>query len=75
MAIVVLGRWNPFGVLFGSVLFGFATALQIMLQAMGVDIPASIILMIPYASTLLIVILCYKRRTVSPRALGVPLKG
>lgn len=75
MAIVVLGRWNPFGVLIGSVLFGFATAFQITLQAMGVNIPASIILMIPYASTLLIVILCYKLRTVSPSALGVPLKA
>ena len=53
IAIVVLGRWHPAGVALGSLFFGAATALQYLFQALGVDAPYQLFLMLPYAFTLL----------------------
>ena len=53
IAIVVLGRWNPAGVLLASLLFGAATALQFVFQAAGVRAPYQIFLMLPYLLALL----------------------
>ncbi len=52
IAIVVLGRWNPIGVLFAALLFGAATALQFVFQAMGLSVPYQLFLMLPYALTM-----------------------
>ena len=48
IAIVVLGRWHPFGVLTAALLFGGASALQFAFQAMGVGLPYQLFLMLPY---------------------------
>ena len=48
IAVVVLGRWHPAGVLLASLLFGAATALQYAFQAMGLGVPYQIFLMLPY---------------------------
>ena len=53
IAIVVLGRWSPIGVLAASLLFGAATALQFLLQALGLDVPYQLFLMLPYVLVLL----------------------
>jgi general nucleoside transport system permease protein len=53
IAIVVLGRWHPGWILLASLLFGAATALQYLLQAMGLDVPYQLFLMLPYVLTLL----------------------
>lgn len=53
IAIVVLGRWHPVGVLCASLLFGAATALQFLFQAMGLHVPYQLFLMLPYVLTLL----------------------
>lgn len=53
IAIVVLGRWHPVGVALGALLFGVATALQFLFQAMGVKAPYQLFLMLPYLLTLL----------------------
>lgn len=53
IAIVVLGRWHPFGVGLAALLFGAATALQFLFQALGVDAPYQLFLMLPYLLTLL----------------------
>ena len=50
IAIVVLGRWHPAGVALGALLFGVATALQYLFQALGVDAPYQLFLMLPYAA-------------------------
>lgn len=52
IAIVVLGRWHPVGVLGAALLFGAATALQFILQAMGLALPYQLFLMLPYLLTL-----------------------
>ena len=53
IAIVVLGRWHPGGVAAASLLFGGATALQFLFQALGVKAPYQLFLMLPYVLTLL----------------------
>ena len=53
IAIVVLGRWQPVGVAVAALLFGAATALQFVFQAMGLGVPYQLFLMLPYVLTLL----------------------
>jgi simple sugar transport system permease protein len=53
IAIVVLGRWHPAGVALGALFFGAATALQYLFQALEIDVPYQLFLMLPYALTLL----------------------
>lgn len=52
IAIVVLGRWHPVGVLIAALLFGAATALQFVFQSLGWAVPYQLFLMLPYALTL-----------------------
>ena len=52
IAVVVLGRWNPLGVLAAALFFGAASAFQFFLQAVGVDVPYQLVLALPYLLTL-----------------------
>lgn len=52
IAIVVLGRWHPVGVLLAALLFGGANALQFAFQAMGLGVPYQLFLMLPYVLAL-----------------------
>jgi simple sugar transport system permease protein len=53
IAIVVLGRWHPAGIAAAALLFGGATALQFIFQALGTRAPYQLFLMLPYVLTLL----------------------
>jgi simple sugar transport system permease protein len=53
IAIVVLGRWHPLWVGVAALAFGAATALQFAFQALGLDLPYQLFLMLPYLLTLL----------------------
>jgi ABC-type uncharacterized transport system permease subunit len=53
IAIVVLGRWHPAGVGLAALLFGGATALQFLFQALGVNAPYQLFFMLPYLLILL----------------------
>jgi general nucleoside transport system permease protein len=53
IAIVALGRWRPAGVLLAAVVFGSAMALQFVVQALGWRLRYELVLMIPYALTLM----------------------
>jgi simple sugar transport system permease protein len=52
IAVVVLGRWHPLGVLAAALFFGAASAFQFFLQALGVDMPYQVVLALPYILTL-----------------------
>jgi ABC-type uncharacterized transport system permease subunit len=72
LAIVIFGRWSPWGILGAALLFGLATALQFHVQALGLHIPYQFLLMLPYVLTLL-VLAGYAGATRAPAGLGVPL--
>lgn len=52
IAIVVLGRWHPGGVALAALVFGAASALQYVLQALGLTLPYQLFLALPYLLTL-----------------------
>lgn len=70
LAIVVFGRWSPVGVMGAALVFGFATALQFHFQALGLEVPYQVFLMLPYVLTLAI-LAGFAGRSAAPAALGV----
>ena len=48
LAIVILGRWNPFVAVIAAFGFGAADALPISLQMLNLDIPPQALLALPY---------------------------
>jgi ABC-type uncharacterized transport system permease subunit len=72
IAIVVLGRWHPVWVLGAALLFGGATALQFVFQAMGLGVPYQLFLMLPYALAL-VALTGGLGRARAPAGLGKPL--
>ncbi len=71
IAVVVLGRWHPVGVLAAALLFGAASALQFFLQTLGLDVPYQLFLALPYLLTLL-ALAGWVGRARAPAALGRP---
>jgi simple sugar transport system permease protein len=69
LAIVVFGRWRPFGVLAGSLVFGAASAGQFHLQAAGVAVSYHLLLMLPYVLTLAVLAFA-SGSAAAPAALG-----
>lgn len=53
LAALVFGKWKPKGVIFASLLFGFAEAAQVLMQQYFNTVPPQFIQMIPYILTLL----------------------
>jgi simple sugar transport system permease protein len=69
IAIVALGRWRPVGVAAGALLFGAASALGFLFQAMGWNAPYQLFLAVPYVATL-IALATLASRQAAPAALG-----
>jgi len=67
VVINILGNYNPIGILMGSLIFGFAEALQINLQGYGV--PSQIIQMIPYLITIAVLVIAV-RNIRAPKSIG-----
>jgi ABC-type uncharacterized transport system permease subunit len=57
LAVVIVGRWNAYGIAAASVLFGAAMGLQFELQAAGAALPYQLFLALPYALTLIVLAL------------------
>lgn len=71
IAVVVLGRWRPWGVLWAALFFGAASALQFLLQTVGWDIGYQLFLALPYILTLA-ALGGWIGRARAPDALGLP---
>jgi simple sugar transport system permease protein len=71
LAVVIVGRWNPWGLVLASLLFGAAMALQFGLQALGTTLPYQLFLALPYALTL-VVLAGFGGGVDAPSALGEP---
>ncbi|MGI6030881.1 MAG: ABC transporter permease [Eubacteriales bacterium] len=69
LAIVIFGKWDPRLVFLASLLFGTTDALQLRLQAVGVDVPYQLLTMLPYLLTILVMVVTAKRSR-CPAALG-----
>lgn len=61
LAVVIFARWKPGIAMWGSLLFGFANALQIRLQALGAPIPNQFLLMLPYVITIIVLVSVSKK--------------
>ena len=69
IAVVVLGRWQPMGVVAAALLFGASGALQYLFQAMGWALPYQLFLAVPYLLTL-VVLAGVAGRAAAPAAMG-----
>lgn len=72
IALVVFGSWRPGKALFGAILFAAFDAYQVRLQQLtGGIVPYQLFLMLPYALSILALILVARRATY-PKALMIP---
>ena len=74
IALVVLGRWDPWRCAFAALLFGAVDALQLRLQSSGaIDLPYQLFLMLPFLMTVVAMALL-ARNARAPAALLVPYR-
>ena len=76
VALVIFAFWRPGRAMFGAYLFGGIMALQLRLQAGGTSLPSSLLLMLPYVLTVLVLLFSSWRQRTSqaPAALGVNIE-
>lgn len=73
LALVIFGRWNPWGVLGAALFFGMAEQARYTLPGLGYDLSPQVIAMAPYLATLL-ALGVFRRRSGGPAALAVPYR-
>lgn len=76
VALVIFAFWRPGRAVVGAYLFGGVMAFQLRLQAMGTNLPSSLLLMLPYLLTIIVLILSAWRgkRIDAPAALGTNIE-
>ena len=76
IALVIFAMWDPLNAMIGAYLFGGIDALQLQLQAVGVTIPSSLLNMLPYLLTLVVIIIATLivrvKHISAPKELGIP---
>jgi general nucleoside transport system permease protein len=70
IAIVIFGDWKPKKILLASLFFGFIDALQMQVQALGVQLPFQLFLAMPYILTTVAVFIS-RKRSGAPISLGM----
>ena len=74
LALVVFATWKPLRILLGAYLFGGVTILQLHAQGLGLHIPSEILSMLPYAATIVVlVVICRDPKIIllnQPASLG-----
>ncbi|MDA8243082.1 MAG: ABC transporter permease [Elusimicrobia bacterium] len=71
LAAMIFGKWNPVLAALAALFFGFAEAVQIQLQTVGVKLPVQFIQMIPYLLTIVVLAGTFSKAA-PPSADGVP---
>jgi len=76
VALVIFAFWRPGRAVLGAYLFGSVMALQLRLQALGTQLPSSLLLMLPYVLTVFVLVLSSWRKSTNeePAALGVNIE-
>lgn len=80
VALVIFAFWRPGRAVIGALLFGGVMAFQLRLQASGTNIPSSLLLMLPYALTVIVLVFSAARAreksgaNAAPAALGVNIE-
>ena len=75
LAVVILGRWQPFYVSAAALLFGFAIILRVWANSVNPGIPTDFITMVPYLVTL-VAVAGFAGKVRPPAASGQPyIKG
>ncbi len=77
IALVIFAMWNPARAVLGALLFGGINAVQFRLQAAGTNIPAAYLNMLPYLTTIVVLVAmtwweALSKRIGAPAALGKP---
>jgi simple sugar transport system permease protein len=77
IALVIFATWDPARAVIGALLFGGVNAIQFRLQAAGATIPAAFLNMLPYALTIIVLVIitwweAFRKRVGAPAALGIP---
>ena len=76
LALTTFATWRPARVLLGAYLFGGVTMLQFYLQGEGVEVSAQLLTMLPYLSTIVVLVLISRNagwiRVNMPASLGKP---
>lgn len=75
IALVIFAMWNPGRAVLGAVLFGGINAVQFRLQAAGTTVSAAFLNMLPYLTTILVLVVmtwweALSKRIGAPAALG-----
>jgi simple sugar transport system permease protein len=73
IAMVIFGNWDPLKGAFGCIIFGFLDGLQLRFQALGIEIPFHVFLMIPYLLTI-VALVGVSRRAAVPAGLLKPYR-
>lgn len=76
LALVVFASWRPWRLLAGGYLFGAVSISQLHAQALGLGIPSQFLSALPYAATVIVLILISHNRRMTlintPASLGKP---
>jgi simple sugar transport system permease protein len=77
IALVIFAFWDPARSVIGALLFGGMNAVQFRLQAAGTVIPASLLNMLPFIVTIVVLVLAtwwesVSHRVGAPASLGLP---
>lgn len=76
LALVVFASWRPWRLLAGGYLFGAVSISQLHAQAFGIGIPSQFLSALPYAATVIVLILISHNRRMTlintPASLGKP---
>ena len=75
IGLVIFARWNPRQAILGALLFGAVEALIPRVQATGMDVPIYLMMMLPYLTTLGVLVVASKfdeKRSQEPANLGIP---